>query len=584
MVIIEEIGNYPEDDTIIYKQRNEKGIVNRSFTYKIITVGKYPDKKILQVTCAPNCYPIPDDYKIQTKWKRGNENKVIQCIITYQDNKPLYYIQYGENFSEQVFSKSSATNTAGLLHKKFTESNAKTSGILLFGLQLNKLKEYQETKSVKPHTKILKPVNEMTTSGLTKRATKISSKVSEQFSEIANNYYLSEDVPLLKSIEFSVKDKRYDIYYGKENQVLKHKKEVAIVRAMDKSRISRDGYRYLTAIEPNLPKENAISEQKVFINNLMEQNVKIKIINIEATAVVDPDEVPHIMDENIVETVINSVGKAGVRSIKEILIFLIPSLVRKNILNSSQPIISIRISGDGRNVGRKVKHVMITFAILNHKKVLFSLEYHYTLILYPGSKEYNTLDITTRLLREELWQLKNQGLTIGNVHWKFELYFSSDWKFLITCLGFNSPTSNYFCPWCLIKKNQHSDLDANWTISKNMNNLRNNYTFYSGHHKKPLFDMIEIENYLVDELHVMLRITDRLWILVIHEIIESGFFDIAREVIIKEMQRIGVRFQFWQERDSNKWSYTSLMGQEKLKVLRNFNLETILEPTRAKVI
>ncbi|CAG8738731.1 16513_t:CDS:2 [Rhizophagus irregularis] len=290
MVIIEEIGNYPEDDTIIYKQRNEKGIVNRSFTYKIITVGKYPDKKILQVTCAPNCYPIPDDYKIQTKWKRGNENKVIQCIITYQDNKPLYYIQYGENFSEQVFSKSSATNTAGLLHKKFTESNAKTSGILLFGLQLNKLKEYQETKSVKPHTKILKPVNEMTTSGLTKRATKISSKVSEQFSEIANNYYLSEDVPLLKSIEFSVKDKRYDIYYGKENQVLKHKKEVAIVRAMDKSRISRDGYRYLTAIEPNLPKENAISEQKVFINNLMEQNVKIKIINIEATAVVDPDE------------------------------------------------------------------------------------------------------------------------------------------------------------------------------------------------------------------------------------------------------------------------------------------------------
>ncbi|PKY55011.1 hypothetical protein RhiirA4_503110 [Rhizophagus irregularis] len=523
MVIIEEIGNYPEDDTIIYKQRNEKGIVNRSFTYKIITVGKYPDKKILQVTRAPNCYPIPDDYKIQTKWGRGNENK------------------------------------------KFSESNAKTSGILLFGLQLNKLKEYRETKSVKPHTKILKLVNEMTTSGLTKRATKISSKVSEQFSEIANNYYLSEDIPLLESIEFSVKDKRYDIYYGKENQVLKHKKEVAIVRAMDKSRISRDGYRYLTAIEPSLPKENAISEQKVFINNLMEQNVKIKIINIEATAAVDPDEVPHIMDENIVETVINSVGKAGVRSIKEILIFLIPSLVRKNILNSSQPIISIRISGDGRNVGRKVKHVMITFAILNHKKVLFSPEYHYTLILYPGSEEYNTLDTTTRL---ELWQLKNQGLTIGNVHWKFELYFSSDWKFLITCLGFNSPTSNYFCPWCLIKKNQHSDLDANWTISKNMNNLRNNYTFYSGHHKKPLFDMIEIENYLVDELHVMLRITDRLWSLVIHEVIESGFFDIAREVIIKEMQRIGVRFQFWQERDSNKWSYTSLMGQEKLKVIR----------------
>ena len=83
---------------------------------------------------------------------------------------------------------------------------------------------------------------------------------------------------------------------------MKHKKEVAIVKAMDKSRISRDGYRYLTAIEPNLPKECAISEQKVFINNLMKQNVKIKIINIKAIAAVDPDEVAHITDKNIVET------------------------------------------------------------------------------------------------------------------------------------------------------------------------------------------------------------------------------------------------------------------------------------------
>src|SRR5438034_5324165 len=61
-------------------------------------------------------------------------------------------------------------------------------------------------------------------------------------------------------------------------------------------------------------------------------------------------------------------------------------------------------------------------------------------------------------------------------------------------------------------------------------------------------------------------------------------FDIARKVIIKKMRRIGVHFQFWQERDSNKWSYTSLMGQDKLKVLRNFNLEIIFEPTRAKMI
>ncbi|UZO29901.1 uncharacterized protein OCT59_023350 [Rhizophagus irregularis] len=165
----------------------------------------------------------------------------------------------------------------------------------------------------------------------------------------------------------------------------------------------------------------------------MKQNVKIKVINIKAIAAVDPDEVAHITDENIVETVINSVEFQKMEG-----------------------------------------------------------------MLAEKSEKYNILDITTRLLREELWQLKNQGLIIGNVHWKFEFYFSSNWKFLIICLGFNSPTT--------------------------------------------------------------------------------------REVIIKEMQRIGVCFQFWQERDFNKWSYTSLMGQEKLKVLHNFNLETILEPVQAKMI
>ncbi|GES73501.1 hypothetical protein GLOIN_2v1484522 [Rhizophagus clarus] len=348
-------------------------------------------------TCALNCYPIPNDYIIQTKWGRGKENKVVQ-----------------------FFSKLSATNTADLLHK---------------------------------------------------------------VGEIANDFYLPEDAPLLESMEFSIKDKKYDIYYRKENQVLKHKKEAAIVRAMDKSRILHNGYRHLTAIEPNLLREKAVSGQKVFINNLMKQNINIKIIDITTTiAVVDPDETPHIMDKNIVETVINSVEFQEMEGISSV----------------------------------------------------FSC--HYILILYPGSEEYNTLDITTRSLREELWQLKHQGLI---------------------------------------------DLILQPTISKNMNKLRNNHTLYPGHQKKSLFDMIDLENYLVDELYIMLRITDRLWSLVIHKVTALGFFDIAYEVIIKEIQRIGVCFQFWQERDSNKWVYTSLIGQDKIKVLCNFNLKTILEPTRA---
>ena len=74
MVIIEEIGDYSKDDMIIYKQKNENRTVSWSF---VITIEKYPDKKILQATCASNCYPISDEYKIQTSWDHGKEKKIV---------------------------------------------------------------------------------------------------------------------------------------------------------------------------------------------------------------------------------------------------------------------------------------------------------------------------------------------------------------------------------------------------------------------------------------------------------------------------------------------------------------------------
>ena len=55
-------------------------------------------------------------------------------------------------------------------------------------------------------------------------------------------------------------------------------------------------------------------------------------------------------------------------------------------------------------------------------------------------------------LIQELDDLKKNGLIIGEVIWNFELYFSSDWKFLTIYLGFNAANSKFFCPWCQISK------------------------------------------------------------------------------------------------------------------------------------
>jgi len=115
--------------------------------------------------------------------------------------------------------------------------------------------------------------------------------------------------------------------------------------------------------------------------------------------------------------------------------------------------IHLRISGDGRNVGRKVKHVMITVILLDDPTKIFESNYHYTTVLFPGTENYSTLKVAANALIQELQELSNIGMVINNILWNFELFFSSDWKFLAICLGFNTVNSNYFCPSYLVKTN-----------------------------------------------------------------------------------------------------------------------------------
>ncbi|CAH1757064.1 14414_t:CDS:2 [Entrophospora sp. SA101] len=50
------------------------------------------------------------------------------------------------------------------------------------------------------------------------------------------------------------------------------------------------------------------------------------------------------------------------------------------------------------------------------------------------------------------------------------------------------------------------------------------------------------------------------------------------------MIRIGVHFEFWQSTDSRNRNCTSLMDEDKLKVLKNYNLESVLPENRALII
>ena len=175
--------------------------------------------------------------------------------------------------------------------------------------------------------------------------------------------------------------------------------------------------------------------------------------------------------------------------------------------------------------------------------------------------------------------LKERGFyQVGSNHWPVEIYFSADWKFLAICLGIKAASAQYFCPWCDCSKN---DIDTTTkTINKSMDNIKVNYNQINGHIKEPLFHMIPLQNWVCDELHILLRITDRLWELMLSDLYrETTNEEIWKPKILLEMARLKIMFQFWNEKKSNDLSYTSLMGPDKLKILREFDLAAVFQST-----
>src|SRR6185436_6680062 len=230
------------------------------------------------------------------------------------------------------------------------------------------------------------------------------------------------------------------------NQLHENNRIQSIVKAIDHGKISRDSYRDLAATDYHMERIYSVFDKRIEITNSINKKIKFSMINMKENELKNiEDEEPDIADADIIKEVTDTMGIGILRSVKDILCYIIPHLQKRQILNSSNPTIHLRIFGDGRNVGRKIKHVMVTFMILNHKNKSHDADYHYTVALYPGTENYETLKFILNPFLEELHSFKDNGLEVNRILWKFELYFSSDWKFLAICLGLNSANSKYFC-------------------------------------------------------------------------------------------------------------------------------------------
>ena len=235
---------------------------------------------------------------------------------------------------------------------------------------------------------------------------------------------------------------------------------------MDKTGISRNAYRELASVQLGLLRDHLISSARQDLDEKMREICPITVVNKSFT-----------MENNIEESLVSAS-----RSLRD----LLPLVLRKvkDQLTGGETI-KVKVAGDGRNVGRKRKHVMVVFCVFKEGAMVLRPSSQYTLNLIVGSEDYELMKKALASFVEDLTFIQENGVYRNGdqfivtdspkrswVHYPVDFYFSSDWKFLVICQGLNAANSEVFCIWCHCSKEEIRDMTREWKIVRTLDEAR----------------------------------------------------------------------------------------------------------------
>ncbi|RHZ87829.1 hypothetical protein Glove_30g8 [Diversispora epigaea] len=505
---------------------------NRIFysKYKIIALGYYPQNvKYTKKSKNGTQYQIPDEYIVKTEVA----DRMLHCKTKYiSANKVLFTIKWKEDKAEwEVSSERSSSGVISAFFKKINREESKLSGIFVFGFDIEILHQERIKKLQKLDTENIiidkrkRPLNELSTSQQNKRLISFGQDAHQKINQLILKQRLtSESGKSIRicNIELETENKIINLKYNLPVDITKLD---ALVRAHDEALLDED------------------------YNN--------------------SDGI--LVDEH-------EIGNGAYQSIKSLLQILIPIWKNSNppVLQIGD-IIKLKLGGDRRNVGRKQNHVMMTICLLNEKDNVLKPDHQYCICLFVGKEKYDTLEKVAHIFNDQLSELQENGIYDNdNIHWKIEFFFSADWKFMYIIMGLNAPNSKYFCLYCDCELNNRWNMNLQWIINKNT----------KGQKKPALFPVIKQENYIPDELHLLLRISDVLMECFFNDLFKKKEFEQQiKNQVEQVMKDIKIHFEFFKSKSNGgKWNWTSLMGPDKKKILQNFPITQFISGKRGEDI
>ena len=214
-----------------------------------------------------------------------------------------------------------------------------------------------------------------------------------------------------------------------------------------------------------------------------------------------------------------------------------------------------------------------------------------TLGIVNGTESYHTIKESFQSLFNEVNDLTAKGkMNVDGQEIQTELYLGGDYKFILLMLGLKGATSNYACAWCKTHKNDRWRINNDYTsyntppLARTLKEMfemskksRDNYCC----DKQPILN-IPLDRIVVDELHLMLRITDILIGNLVQECLDWDKDDdldhkkgaatgLHLKSLIRVIKSCGVSFDVWEQRNadgkgSGKHDWTSLLGKDKKSI------------------
>ncbi|XP_033730336.1 uncharacterized protein LOC117319683 isoform X1 [Pecten maximus] len=348
----------------------------------------------------------------------------------------------------------------------------------------------------------------------------------------------------------------------------------ALLYILDTFNVSQEAYHELSSLFKSMPRAHNIAE---YIRSL---NKDFKIIN-------TPD------------------GLGVQQSLKQRLVDVVSQLLLENSDLIPDNNLKVKISGDGTRVGKRLHVVNFAFNIVNEGS---AHQICYPLCIIQTKEKYAELNIALNDLQQDVAEFQGSKLKVGDREFTVNIYLGGDYKFLLVAVGISSVAATHSCIYCKCEKKERINLAKRWSMKDPVLGARLSYissepmdipaTGRSSKRKKvqtysivnqPLFPCITPFQVVLDQLHLFLRITDKLFNLLVSELRvldnisqQATFVELDRTKIKhvaaleNVLQQMGIPFELFVNKDTRKLEYRDLMGPEKLKLMEKFKASDLL--------